>query len=260
MATRSATVHIALTSRLHKEVCSMRRVLTLATVALGLVASPARADIIVWSAPQDITGDADVVTAGTTFGAVDLGNTTATGTTVNGVHFAALGILATASATSGNFQFNSPAGSLVGGSTLAPSGLSPAYQLLFTSGINNTNLNPISLTISSLTPGNQYEFEWWNNAQVAGGRPTTATAGNSVSLTGNPGQFATGTFTADSTSQVITFGPAANSTEALTAVQLRDLGPASVVPAPSSLAALGMGVATLAGYTYRRRRKQPLDA
>jgi hypothetical protein len=217
--------------------------------------------MIVWSAPQGITGDADVVTGGTTFGAVNLGNASAAATTVNGVPFAALGIVQTSSATSGNFQFNGAGAIIVGQTTSPPPGLSAAYLPLFTSGIIHTTLDPITLTISGLTPGEQYEFEWWNNTQSAGGAPTTATAGNSVTLTGTPGQFATGTFTADATSQVITFGSATGSNvPALTAVQLRDLGPAPGVPEPSSLALLGMGGAALAGYSCRRRRKQPLDA
>ena len=142
----------------------------------------------------------------------------------------------------------------MGALTSAPSGLSSAYQSLFTSCITNASIATFTLTIIGLTPGNHYEFEWWTLILDLGGAPTTATAGNSVSLTGNPGQFATGTFTATTTSQVITFGPADGTIPALTAVQLRDLGHVSAVPAPPTVVLVGLGAGCVALRRYVGRR------
>ena len=62
-----------------------------------------------------------------------------------------------------------------------------------------------TLTMSGLTAGHQYQFEWWNNTSTGTLlTDTTAVAGNSVTLLSNTtfsvgglGQFAVGTFTAD---------------------------------------------------------------
>jgi hypothetical protein len=94
-----------------------------------------------------------------------------------------------------------------------------------------------------LTPGNAYEFEWWSSVSGGIDALTTATAGNSVTLAPSPsgidgevGQFAIGTFTADSTSQVVTF--ASPEMSVLNGFQLRT----SAVPQPTTTALLGLGL------------------
>lgn len=89
--------------------------------------------------------------------------------------------------------------------------------------------------------------------------------GHSVTLnpTPNPtsaglGQYAVGTFTADATSEVITFSGSENFIGWVNGLQLRNLGPAATgVPEPSTLTLLGMGAVCSVGYGWRRR-KQPV--
>jgi hypothetical protein len=116
------------------------------------------------------------------------------------------------------------------------------------------------LTMSGLTVGHQYVFEFWVNGSNSAGTDnfrTTATAPNSVSLDdnttnaiGGTGQFVIGTFTCGDPTEVISF-TGTDSTQAPTvnAFQLRDL---TVVPEPSTLALLGLG----AGITALRSRKR----
>src|SRR5262249_5061681 len=114
--------------------------------------------------------------------------------------------------------------------------------------------NAITLTMSGLTPGNTYEFEWWKN--VSNGfqsHTATATAGNAVSLNSNTsggtaggiGQFARGTFVADATTlETITFTSAVQTT--FNGFQLR------VVPEPGTLSLAGLGL--LVAFGMRRRK------
>jgi hypothetical protein len=60
----------------------------------------------------------------------------------------------------------------------------------------------MGLTITGLTSGDIYSFQFWSQS----GGSTTATAGNAVTVGGGGnGQFAIGTFTADATTQAISF-------------------------------------------------------
>src|SRR5262249_15590987 len=110
-------------------------------------------------------------------------------------------------------------------STMSPfASLSSSYQDLLSSFTGGQLLQSqpsigqaFSLTMNGLTVGHTYEFEWWSNASFVSTQTlTTAAAGNSVTLEDNTlgsglgsdggvGQFAIGKFTADGTSEVITF-------------------------------------------------------
>ena len=97
-----------------------------------------------------------------------------------------------------------------------------------------------SATLNGLTPGHDYAVQVWvndsrNNSGVWTRTETvSSTGGNSVSLAfntfqaaGGVGQYAVGTFTADSTAtQAITFTPAGGSSASaqLNAISVRDLG------------------------------------
>jgi hypothetical protein len=217
-------------------------------------------------------------------------------TTVNGVPFVGLAIptgsAGPVSDASGNFTFDLvptqlPGVGLVTGtfsslngvtSTMSPfASLSSSYQDLLSSlaGGQLLESNPsigqaFSLTMKGLTVGHTYEFEWWSNAsQNSTATSTTATAGNSVMLEDNTkgsgtggdggvGQFAIGKFTADGTSEVITFtGASPTSGPHLNGLELRDLGPAAptAVPEPASLTLLGIGALGLLGYGWRKRKQ-----
>jgi hypothetical protein len=250
----------------------------LATVALaaGLATSTGLAADVDWGVgAQTITGDTDVSTAGTLVDAFALGNSSVSATTVNGVTFQPFlfpdfSYSNPNTSVSGNYNFTEDSGVVYAYSGLgtgagAYSSLSPAYQGLLANGGGSSFLDTLSLTISGLTVGNTYQFQWWdNNSSLStsfNGYPlnTVATAGNAITLAendtteGSVGQFAIGTFTADDVTQVIAF---TGSTEIrsndpmLNAFQLRDV---TVVPEPSTLALMGIGLAFL-GTTWRFRR------
>lgn len=223
----------------------------LAAVIISSVGHQVSAATITWGTPTTISGDADVSTNGTLFGA----HATASGSpTINGVPFTSL-------PSTGPFAFSNPLSLLFNnsmfGSAQPPfASLSPAYRsLLVGSSFAFAPPNappPMTLTISGLTIGHLYEFQWWVNDSRDTGDPdrtAMATAGNSVTLElnvanieGGVGQFVLGTFTADAATQVIVFqGAGAVSGPDITqinAFQLRDLA----VPEPASALLLGCGV------------------
>ncbi len=224
------------------------------TAALAIAtATTSQAAVINWSAPQAITADSDVSTAGTLIGAFKLEGSN---TTVNTVTFQSLSVLVgSTSVTSGNFTLTTPGFNTVTTGGGGPGGLSSAYTLLLRDVA--TSASPLVLSIGGLIAGQTYQFEWWCdfsdfNANV--GHPiTTATAGNTVTLDSNTtsmlggrGQFATGTFVADGTlTQSIAFTSANN--VLVDAFQLR------AIPEPSTWALLGLGLPALLAFRRSRR-------
>jgi hypothetical protein len=235
-----------------------RTILLLITLGFLAASAPeANAATITWGAPQNISGDSDVNTDGTLLGAGNLGGLTiyiVMTTTINGVTFVALPNCATL--TSGSFTASFT--SCNAAADLSGQILSAAYSALLQTYAGNTSSGPVTLTMTGLSSGHLYEFEWWANSRAPGGNDlNTATAGNSVTLqtdTSSPsvglGQFAIGTFTADAPSQVITFTGAPD--VVINGFQLRDLSPASSIPEPTSLALSVLGV--LGGTLHRLSR------
>jgi hypothetical protein len=243
-----------------------------ALTILAIIGNPAYAAPITWGPVTGISGDSDVSTTGTLVNAVFVGfdpnggppNFVPPNQTVNGVTFQAIGLN---SSTSGNFTINPTIQAIaLNGSGSAPySGLSGSYQTLL-ADLPSGGGTAFTLTMSGLTVGDKYQFEWWYNKSDLSNAfsPTTAMAVNSVTLNANPtntegalGQFAIGGFTADATSEVVTFTAAVGSeAPGFNALQLRDLGPSAPpgVPEPSTLALLALGGGALAG--WRRWRKQ----
>lgn len=220
----------------------------------------ASAASIIWGAPTGIGADTDVSTNGTLLSAFNLGSSGVSTTTINGVTFTGLAVSGTL-ATSGNFSFSGSGmistNSL--GSGAAPFvNLSSSYKTLLSSAAGAVN-TPVTLTISSLTVGAGYEFEWWSDNSIETTQYlNTATAGNAVTLNTNPsatvggvGQWVVGTFTADSPSEIISF-TSTNGGPIINAVQLRQTS----VPEPSSTVLLI--AAGLAGpwNPFRRRRQR----
>jgi hypothetical protein len=237
------------------------RVRTLAALALLLSAvGPAAAAPMTWGPPTTISGDTDVSTVGTLIAAFNTGGPDIPTTTVNGVTFEALALQGN-TFTSGNFTFSHSKPNQaflfndhVGSSSPPFSTLSPPYQALLSSFTGGA---PFTLTISGLTVGQGYEFEWWANVSspALSGVFATATAGNSVALNGNTtgqvggvGQFAIGTFTADAPTEAITFSGAPLTLSELDGFELRE------IPEPSSVALLALGGAAVAGWRLWRRR------
>jgi hypothetical protein len=243
--------------------------ISIVTAIAITIAVPCHASSITWSAAQNISGDADVSTAGTLVGAFNVGGSGLGSTTVNGVTFNPF-VLSGSSATSGNFAFaiaTSFAANNTVGSALAPfSSLSASYQTLLSSAAGDFT-TPFTLTMSGLTVGHSYAFEWWSNFSNSDGLSTltTATAGGSgvtlntntntggTGLGGGLGQFATGTFTADAATQVVTFSSA--NQDAIDGFQLRSVESPSAVPEPASLILFGSAALGLALHQRWRARR-----
>lgn len=230
--------------------------------AFALISSTSHAAIITWGLPTNISGDSDVSTAGTLFQAANVGDGTTPSPTINGVTFPAFVMGSGPSFTLGDFTLACPSwinGYSGYGYGSGPfSGLSSAYQgLLGYGNYGNAAAVVMTLTITNLTIGNSYQFQWWVNdsRQVWAGQTVDATAGNSVTLDANTteaaggiGQHVLGTFVADGTSQTIDFQGNAGNATLQNAYQLRDITP---VPEPASATLLMLGAAALAA---RRRR------
>jgi hypothetical protein len=241
-------------------------ILASGAVLLG-AGTPAGAAPITWGPPITIKGDADVDTTGTLVGALNLGLPT-TNTTVNGVPFTGLSL--TFVQSSGPFSFSVSGFGFFGesssGSTNSPfSALSPSYQTLLGAGSGTMGFPtapPFLLTITGLTVGDTYEFEWWTNLSFGTQPRVMAAAVNSVVLSSNTtgtdggvGQFAIGRFTADATSEAITFSGVSGVSPVLNGLQLRDLGPAAApVPEPTTVALFAVGLGGLALNRWRRAR------
>lgn len=253
--------------------------LPLCLLAMGAICSSAWAGsppnaVIDWgSGPQNITGDSDVLTIGDLVTGSNLGpDGTVADVTVNGVTFTAVGFPTSGTGTqiltgNNNTLFFEDTGFLVsygslGSGTGAFAGLSSNYQSLLGTAGGSSLLLTLHITLSGLTVGEQYVFQFFTNnssltsSTFSGTRlSTNAAAGNPISLVDNVpntagglGQYGVGTFTATSTSQVIDFtGGNGNQVPTINAFQLR------VVPEPSSIAMMAMGLGGLAA-TMRLRR------
>jgi len=247
---------------LRKSLFSAFAAMAALTLLLGDIGG-ANAATITWGSPTTISGDSDVDTTGTLVGAFSMGGSGVPTTTVNGVIFTGIDLTG-ASVTSGNFTFTLATGwhsaDLTSSSTPFAA-LSPSYQslLAWSAGDSTT---PATVTMSGLTVGAQYEFEWWSNISHLAEPFTTATAGNSVTLNTNTtgqnggiGQFAIGTFTADASSETVTWS--SFDQVVINGIQLRELMSPGVgaVPEPGSLTVLAIGAAGLVGYALRRRKK-----
>src|SRR6185369_6478748 len=120
------------------------------------------------------------------------------------------------------------------------------------------NFLTITLSLTGLTAGHSYLFQWWSNdSSFSGHYSTTATATNDVTLLSNisdafgeTGQSAIGTFTASGAVQAIDFTGSSGYAPRINAFQLRDV---TAVPEPSAGAGLA-GLGALGFVLVRRRR------
>lgn len=192
---------------------TLLRTTIVGVVACVICAPTVRAAVINWGSAQQITSDTDVSTTGTLVGAFNVGGNA---TTINGVNFQAFQITG-ASNTVGDFNLSAASMGQGSFTTLQPpfAGLSSAYQsMVSTSG---GSFGQVTLTMSNLTIGQQYQFQVWVNDSRDHNPPGYAfeidvDAGNTVSLDPNPstfegglGEFAIGTFTANAVTQTVTF-------------------------------------------------------
>ncbi len=234
--------------------------------AVALFSPAAHASSITWGSGENISGDSDVSTDGSLVGAYNVGNTGVSSATVNGVNFQSFAVPNNSNGgTVGNFTVSSAnvlfSDNSSHGSSMAPfSGLSSASQTMLGSGTASI-FSGFSLTMTGLTIGMQYQFQWWcNNSSDSFSYPTTATAGDSVQLDSNAGhaqgglgQFAIGTFTADSATQVIDF--TLSEVGFLNAFQLRELQ--GTVGVPEGGNTLGLLALACGGLVILHRKLRP---
>jgi hypothetical protein len=193
-----------------------------------------RAANVTWSDPAVISGDADVITLGTVDRAYNMG-TTGKAVPVNGVTFKpfATNVVAgddfsnglTALAVSGDGDRLAASADIFGNGL---TGFLPSYQTILQSGVFDQN-SAMALTLDGLTVGNTYLIQCWAHSSqnlpwtetLTGGVNTSpAVKYNSTETASGLGQHIAGTFTADSTSQTITFTPNGGSA-LINAFQLR---------------------------------------
>jgi hypothetical protein len=170
--------------------------------------SLSNAGVVTWGSVQAITGASDIISSGVTgLAGADFGIAPGTTTTVNNgavdIEFKSLrsgdsvtlsnGITAAAESAWGNWGSNGSI-SNVGGTF---------EQVLDRNiGIETPSPTSATITLSGLTNGTQYQIQFF--ADSTGGN-TQAISG-SDSMNSLPGQFVTGTFTANGTSQVLSVG------------------------------------------------------
>jgi hypothetical protein len=236
----------------------MKKIILCVSV-LGLAAAAASAQNanISWQAPTTISGASDVSVAGTLVGTWgpgdDWGGTNRSDNyPVNGVTFAAYG--------SGSFSswVNSSGLNDRYGSYGNPNTADPNYNYLLQTAEYSYG-STVSLTWGGMTPGDDYQLEFWVNDgrnSATAERSETLTGGSSTSAalaygTGangtGPGQYILGTFVADGTgTETLTvngFGGAdAGASAQVNLLQLRDITP---TPEPSSLALLAGGAGAM---------------
>jgi hypothetical protein len=232
-----------------------------ATFAPSLRAITANAPIT-WGPPTNISGDSDVSTDGTLVAAFNMNGPAVT---VNGVPFASwMFTTVTTSTTNGNFTFTETSHILavsgLGAGNSPFSSLSANYQTLLSTALSTDENNTLTLTMSGLTIGQHYQFEFFLNGSNSAGTDnfrTVATATNSVTLDdnttdaiGGTGQFVIGTFTASTSQEMIAFnGVDITQAPTVNAFELR------AVPEPTTMSILLVGGAILGAARTLRRKK-----
>ena len=174
---------------------------------------------VTWGAARNITDDSDVLKTGSLVYAYAFGNAAAT---VNSVPFA-LGNVS-GGGTDVTFGYIDPAKAYSGPHFGPNAGLSAAYNTILTGA--NWTYKAFPLTLNHLTPGTKYAVQVWSNSHhvnTSASDHTSLDGGlhllGKMAGYGNRGQYATGTFTASKTSQVIAVGGTPQ--ELINAIQVR---------------------------------------
>jgi len=181
------------------------------------LAGPPPPVTVTWDTAHNITGDSDVLKTGTLVYAYAFGNAEAT---VNSVPFS----LGNVSGGGTDVTFGYATASYSGAYFGPDAGLSTAYNTILTGA--NWTYTAFPLTLNHLTPGISYMVQVWsnNNNPNTGSTDYTSLDGGvhllgKMAANGDRGQYATGSFTASGTSQVIAVGGTPQ--ELINAIQVR---------------------------------------
>ena len=247
--------------------------LTAVLATLGLTAA-AHSATISWTG-SNITSDSDVSTNGTLVFGVRGNTATGATTTVNGVDFLHTTRADLAATTQGQSPGTESMTTTLGNdnaSSFQAGGVGGDLAGLINGGYwGTTSGNTATVSFTGLTIGQNYEIQLFtNDARTSrsivyemdlsdgnGGTGVTLQLNNSPDNTNTPGSepgdFAIGTFTADSANQSFELagmlnGAANAGRTQVNGFQLRDLGPSIPEPSSALLALIGLG------FGLRRRR------
>ena len=245
---------------------------TVTALTLSLAVEPAKAAVIAWGTPTNIVDQNDVDTTGTLFASANFWQTGADvgsgNITVNGVQFdgfqsaTATPASGPTSLTVGNITLTgtSPLTNYVNLQGFTGAGGPASYngllnQLAFVYNTNTTGTMGVS--IGGLTNGAQYLIQFWvNDSRGTAPVPTRTTLvdGNSLAVnttqtSGGIGQYITGTFTADSTTQSFPVIGGVGSVAYANAMQVR------IVPEPTQMVSVAAIGAALGMWRTRKLRR-----
>lgn len=215
-------------------------------IAVSVWASATMAAPISWQAAQNSQGLTDVVTVGSLVEARNATTGSAGTTTVNGVEFANVS----------NLLGDTFSGAL-GGSSSGDAGYNGLLDTFNWGGGTSTS---IQLAGGLLTSGWNYTLQVWftdlrsccsSRDMTFGGDGATTTTVNASGA--GLGQFAVGSFTADSSSQTLTLATNGFANAHISGYQVRAV-PSTAVPVPGTLLLFGLGLLGLGLMASRRIR------
>jgi hypothetical protein len=221
---------------------SARRPLMALALAWSLAIPAARSQDISWGAATGITGDANLSTAGVYYDAFLPNTASASPLSADGVTFNVDTIVDPSSTSDGTITCTVTSGTLnnySGGSFPSSSPSSPAFAAIMNAGgiYQVGGAGAGTVTVSGLTPGQNYIVQVFNYVSDGDAGLTTLSGVTPVTLGNLPGaggantygEFATGTFTATSTTETFNWNGAGSGYTVLGAISVRSV-PANLPP------------------------------